>query len=71
MFLLNRRSYFFPLNADDVSALITYQNGKRQRRETGYGNSFLSQSGRFLIVDGAITSIEITDSRGRARRVTL
>jgi ASPIC and UnbV/FG-GAP-like repeat len=70
LFLLNRKPYLLPLNADDVTALITYKNGRRQRRETGYGNSFMSQSGRSLAVYGDISSIEITDSRGKTRKFT-
>ncbi|HVU57278.1 MAG TPA: VCBS repeat-containing protein [Puia sp.] len=69
MFILNRRPSFLPLNADDVSALITYKDGRRQRRETGYGSSFLSQSGRFITVYGMVSSIEITNSRGKTRKI--
>jgi len=71
MFALNRGCYFLPVNTDDVTAVITYKDGRRQRRETGYGNSFLSQSGRFITVDGFVSSIEITDSKGRKRNITL
>lgn len=70
LFALNRGCYFLPVNAEDVAAVITYKDGRRQRRETGYGNSFLSQSGRFITVDGFISSIEIMDSRGRKRKIT-
>jgi len=70
MFALNRGCYFLPVNTDDVTAVITYKGGRRQRRETGYGNSFLSQSGRFITVDGFVSSIEITDSKGRKRNIT-
>jgi hypothetical protein len=70
LFLSNKSCSFVPLNADDVVAVITYRNGRRQRRETGYGNSFLSQSGRFITVNGAIASIEITNSKGKIRRIT-
>jgi hypothetical protein len=70
VFELNRSCRFLPLNPDDVSAIIVYKDGRHQRRETGYGNSFLSQSGRFIMVDTAISSIEITNSRGFTRKVT-
>ncbi len=59
------------LNPLDVSALITYKNGKKQKREISYGASFLSQSGRFLNVDDNIQSIEIKDSRGNTRMAAL
>jgi len=70
VFELNKSCRFLPLNADDVSALITYKDGRHQRRETGYGNSFLSQSGRFITVDSMMSSIEITNSRGITRKVS-
>jgi hypothetical protein len=69
VFELNKSCSFLPLNADDVSAIVKYKDGRRQKRETGYGNSFLSQSGRFITVDHTIASIEITNSRGKTRTV--
>jgi hypothetical protein len=69
VFELNKNCHFLTLNSDDVSAIITYKDGRKQKRETGYGNSFLSQSGRFLLIDAAITSIEITNSKGNTRKV--
>ena len=70
LFELNKPRNFLALKTDDVSAMIGYKDGRRQKRETGYGNSFLSQSGRFITVDSAMTSIEITNSRGKTRKVT-
>jgi hypothetical protein len=70
LFELNKSTGFLPLNSDDVSAMIIYKDGRRQKRETGYGNSFLSQSGRFITVDRTISEIEITDSKGKTRKVT-
>jgi len=69
LFQLNRRPDFLPLNADDVSVVITYKDGRHQRCETGYGNSFLSQSGRFITAYSTISSIAITDSKGRTRKI--
>jgi ASPIC and UnbV/FG-GAP-like repeat len=70
MFQLNKNCSFLPLNPDDVSAIVIYKDGKHQKRETGYGSSFLSQSARFITVDSTIASIEITNSKGVVRRVT-
>lgn len=67
LFALNRGYYFLPVNAGDVAAVITYKDGRRQRRDIGYGSSFLSQSGRFITVNGFVASIEITDSKGGKR----
>jgi hypothetical protein len=69
VFQLNKNCSFLPLLSDDVSALVTYKDGRHQKRETGYGNSFLSQSGRFITVDSSISSIEITNSKGKTRKV--
>jgi len=71
VFQLNKNPGFIPLRSDDAYATITYKDGRRQKRETGYGNSFLSQSGRFIITDSTISSIEITNSNGKTRKVTL
>jgi hypothetical protein len=69
VFQLNKNCSFLPLHSDDVSAIIIYKDGRHQKRETGYGNSFLSQSGRFITVDSTISSIEITNSKGKTRKV--
>ena len=69
VFQLNKNYSFLPLYADDVSAIIVYKDGRHQKRETGYGNSFLSQSARFIPVDSSMSSIEITNSKGKTRRV--
>jgi enediyne biosynthesis protein E4 len=60
-----------PVLPSDVSALLTYKNGKSRRQEIYYGTSFLSQSGRFLNVSDMINSVEITDSKGNKRQITL
>jgi hypothetical protein len=71
VFELNKYYRFLPLHADDVCAVIEYKDGRRQKRETGYGNSFLSQSGRFITIDSTTASIEITNSKGKTRKVSL
>jgi hypothetical protein len=55
----------------DVSAILTYRNGKKQKHEINYGSSFLSQSSRFLTVDNNIVWVEIKDSKGNMRKVSL
>jgi ASPIC and UnbV/FG-GAP-like repeat len=71
VFELNKYYRFLPMHTDDVSVMIEYRDGRRQKRETGYGNSFLSQSGRFITIDSTTASIEITDSRGKTRKISL
>jgi hypothetical protein len=55
----------------DIFATITYKNGKTAKQEFYYGNSFLSQSGRFMIVDHTMVSVTITESNGHTRRTTI
>ncbi len=55
----------------DSFATITYRNGKQQKREIYYGASFLSQSGRFLLIDENIASVEVTDYTGDKRLIRL
>ena len=70
VFELNKSCRFLSLQSGDVSAIIVYKDGRHQKRETGYGSSFLSQSARFITVDSTMASIEITDSKGKTRKVT-
>jgi hypothetical protein len=60
-----------PLQPFDVSAILTYRSGKKQKREINYGSSFLSQSSRFLNIDNNIVSVEIKDSKGNIRKISL
>jgi hypothetical protein len=60
-----------PLQSSDVSALLFYKNGKKQKREIGCGSSFLSQSGHFLNVDKNVILVEVKDSNGKTRRINL
>lgn len=59
-----------PLQTDDQTALITYKNGTKQKREFYYGSSFLSQSGRFLTVNNDVASVQITNNKGATRQLT-
>ena len=71
VFELRKKVLCVPLNANDVSAVITYKNGKKQKREINYGSSFLSQSGRFLDIDSNVVSVQITDVNGKIRNADL
>jgi hypothetical protein len=67
----NKIQKLIPLQSFDVSALLTYKNGKKQKHEISYGSSFMSQSSRFLSVDNNIISVEIRDSKGKMRKISL
>lgn len=70
-FLLNKNSRLLSLETTDVSMLITYKDGRKQRREISYGSSFLSQSARFTTIDTTMTAITITDSKGKSRNLAV
>ncbi|MEJ7913731.1 MAG: FG-GAP-like repeat-containing protein, partial [Chitinophagaceae bacterium] len=53
----------------DATAVILFRNGKKQKREIGYGASFLSQSARFINVDSTVAAVEVTDFAGKKRRL--
>ncbi|MDQ2863939.1 MAG: FG-GAP-like repeat-containing protein, partial [Bacteroidota bacterium] len=58
-----------PLEPHEVSAEIIFKNGKKQRREFYYGSSFISQSARFISIDKNVSSVTITDSNGKTRKM--
>lgn len=55
----------------DISAMVTYKDGHHQKREIGYGSSFMSQSGRFINIDNNISTVEVRNSRGGVRKISL
>ena len=64
-------STIYSLLPHDATVMINYKNGKKQKREVGYGSSFLSQSGRFINLSKNMASFEIIDYRGNKRSVPL
>ena len=69
IFELKKNINTIPLQANEVSAQIKYKNGLTQKQEFYYGNSFLSQSARFLNIDSNVVSVTIFDSKGGARKI--
>ncbi|RRB02730.1 RNA-binding protein [Larkinella rosea] len=59
------------LKPTDVAANLIYTNGKKQKLEFYYGQSFLSQSAREIAVGTNVKSLEITDSKGAKRVVAV
>jgi len=59
------------LQPNDESAIITFNNGEKQKQEFYYGSSFLSQSGRFLTVNKEAKAVEITNSKGQTRSISI
>ena len=57
------------LQPADMFAMIKYKNGKFSKQEFYYGDSFLSQSGRFINIDDTMASVTITDNSGHTRNI--
>ena len=57
------------LMPSDISAKIKYRDGRTQKREINYGESFMSQSARFLHIESNISSVEIKNNKGEIRTV--
>ncbi len=60
-----------PLQRDDAWATVYYANGQTQKQECAYGQSFLSQSGRYLAFTATVNKVDVTDFSGNKRTVTL
>lgn len=71
VFELKKNIRSIPLQPGDVSAEVTFKNGKMQRQECYYGSSFLSQSARFLSIGNNVSAVKITDSRDRIRKIAM
>ncbi len=69
IFQLKQKQKFIALQPFDESVIIYYRDGKKQKREVGYGSSFLSQSGRFLAIDANVLSVEIKNNKGETRKI--
>ena len=69
LYALKRSTGSIPVRPDDVSAVISYRNGRKEKREIYYGSSFLSQSARGIMTGRDVTSVDITNSRHETRTV--
>jgi hypothetical protein len=65
----NINEKLIPLMPADKYVLIKLANGKQRKEELYYGNSFLSQSARFVDLNKNERSIEIKDSKGNIRTI--
>jgi ASPIC and UnbV/FG-GAP-like repeat len=70
LFQLKKRVKSVKANPDDVSAVIKFNDGSIQKEELYYGNSFLSQSGRFFSIGENVAEIQITNSKGSSRKIS-
>ena len=71
LYELKKKTGSIRVAPDDLSAVVHFKNGKTQKEEFYYGDSFLSQSARFIKLDSNMLNITITDSKGKTRSVNL
>jgi hypothetical protein len=71
LYALKKKTGSIRVAPDDVNAVVRYKNGRMQKKEFYYGDSFLSQSARFIKLDSNMLNITITDSKGKTRIVNL
>jgi len=67
----NTGQKLIPLQPTDKRVFLTLTNGKKRKEELYYGNSFLSQSSRFVPVNKSVTGVEVEDVNGKVRRINL
>jgi hypothetical protein len=71
LFELKRPVKTVKLEPLDMFAIVKYKNGKLGRLEFYNGSSFLSQSGRFFNIEDNMMSVQVTNSTGKTRNITL
>jgi len=71
IFRVNHDQQIIKLGPADAYALLHLKNGKTRKQEFYYGSSFLSASGRFLVVPPQAVSVEIVDIKGYKRSVSM
>ena len=71
IYKLNKNIRLIPLEPGDVSAELVMKNGLRRKEEFHYGASFLSQSGRFLLINDKISSIHVKGAKGNNHSISV
>jgi len=71
IFEMKKTVHTVKLQPQDMFATIRYKNGKMSKQEFYYGESFLSQSGRFFNIGDNVSSVTITNNSGNSRSIPL
>jgi len=71
IFELKRDVHLVKIQPTDMFATIKFKNGKITKQEFYYGDSFLSQSGRYINIDGSMASVAITGNDGHTRNLAV
>jgi len=68
-FAINRQIQLLPAAQDDVYIIYEYEDGKKRREELYYGQSFYSQTGRYIQVDKHVAKITVYNTAGNPRTI--
>jgi hypothetical protein len=71
LFDLKRHTQQIAVRPTDSYATITDKNGRKTKMELFNGSSFLSQSGRFILIDNQVVTVTITDAKGHQRFIPI
>jgi len=71
LFELRRSVKTVKLEPLDQFAIVKYKDGRSARLEFYNGSSFLSQSGRFFNIESNMAAVQVTNSTGKTRNITL
>lgn len=52
------------LDNDVLYVMYTFKNGRKRKEEFYYGSSYLSQSGRFVVIDSSIRALQVVSLKG-------
>jgi len=67
LFALRRKCENIPIMPDETSAILKFRNGKIQKQEFYCGSSFLSQSGKILLIGKDLQSVTLFNNKGKQR----
>ena len=70
LFSSGKKTQFVKINPIDKMATIYFKNGKKRKEEFYFGNSFLSQSSRFIPVTPDMLSMDVINSAGAVRKIS-
>ena len=70
LFEMNNKHRIIPVNPGDLFAILTFSDGKIQKQELNQGSSFLSQSASFLDIGDHVSSVSITNVKGKVRNIS-
>lgn len=71
VYTLKRNVRTIALQPNDASIELIFKDGRKQKQELYYGASFLSQSARFISIDGNVVGVKVTDRHNQSRQLTI